>query len=302
MRPAPTPAPLSQPQTPSVQKPPFWSRPSVRASTMVVAFAALMIVTNFAASALGSPATALLIGPALGVLVLWLYSAAVRRIEQRPVIELARPTAAKRLLLGTLGGLTLACVSIGLIAAFGGYQIIGWGTLAGALTIVGMMFAVAVAEEVLFRGVIFRLVQQRWGTWMALAASALLFGLVHLVNPGATLWGALTLAVEAGLMLGAAYVATGSLWLPIGLHLGWNITTVAIFGTIGSGGDAREALVEAVTPGPVWLTGGSFGPESSLISVAVCSIATVLLLISAHRNGRITRPQKPTSTSRTAAA
>ncbi|GAA1125292.1 type II CAAX endopeptidase family protein [Citricoccus alkalitolerans] len=268
---------------------------------MVLAFAALMIITNSAASALGSPAAALLIGPALGVLVLWLYSAAVRRIEQRPVIELARPTAARRLLLGTLGGLTLAVVSIGLIAAFGGYEIVGWGTLAGALTVVGMMFAVAVAEEVLFRGVIFRLVQHRWGTWMTLAASALLFGLVHLVNPGATLWGALTLAVEAGLMLGAAYVATGSLWLPIGLHLGWNITTVAIFGTIGSGGDAREALVEAVTPGPVWLTGGSFGPEASLISVAVCSIATVLLLVSAHRNGRITRPQKPVSTSRTAA-
>ncbi|WP_313815549.1 type II CAAX endopeptidase family protein [Citricoccus sp.] len=301
MQPAPSPAPLSKPPTSLVPKTPFWSRPSVRASTMVVIFAALMIVTNSAASALGSPAAALLIGPVLGVLVLWLYSVAVRRIEQRPVIELARPTAAKRLLLGTLGGLTLACVSIGFIAAFGGYQIIGWGTLAGALTIVGMMFAVAVAEEVLFRGVIFRLVQQRWGTWMALAASALLFGLVHLVNPGATLWGALTLAVEAGLMLGAAYVATGSLWLPIGLHLGWNITTVAIFGTIGSGGDAREALVEAVTPGPVWLTGGSFGPEASLISVAVCSIATVLLLISAHRNGPITHPQKHVSTSRTTA-
>lgn len=296
------PAPLSKPLTSSVQKTPFWTRPSVRASTMVVAFAALMIVTNSAASALGSPTAALLIGPVLGVLMLWLYSAAVRRIEQRPVTELARPTAAKRLLLGTLGGLTLACVSIGLIAAFGGYHITGWGTLAGALTIIGMMSAVAVAEEVLFRGVIFRLVQQRWGTWIALAASALLFGLVHLVNPGATLWGAFAVAVEAGLMLGAAYVATGSLWLPIGLHLGWNFTTVAIFGTIGSGGDAREALVEAVTPGPVWLTGGSFGPEASLISVAVCSVATVLLLISAHRNGRITRPQKPVTTSRATAA
>ncbi len=84
------------------------------------------------------------------------------------------------------------------------------------------MCAVAVSEEILFRGVIFRFIQAAWGgTWIALGgASAAAFGLVHLINPGATLWGgALAVAAEAGLLLGAAFVATGSLWLPIGLHL-----------------------------------------------------------------------------------
>ncbi|MFC0248212.1 lysostaphin resistance A-like protein [Citricoccus parietis] len=293
--PTPTPSPAQPPAstTPKTLQTPFWPRPSVRATTMVVAFTAIMLIVNSVAAAFGNPVTALLIGPALGVLTLWLYAATVRRLEKRSVTELARPNAARRVLIGTLGGLTLSCVAIGIIAAAGGYQIIGWGSLTGALTIVGMMCTVAVAEEVLFRGVIFPLVQQRWGTWIALAASSLLFGLIHLVNPGATLWGALAIAVEAGLMLGAAYVATGSLWLPIGLHLGWNITTAGIFGTVVSGGDAQEALVQAVTHGPIWLTGGSFGPEGSLISVAACSVVTVILLVSAHRNGRITaRPRR----------
>jgi len=149
------------------------------------------------------------------------------------------------------------------------------------------MCTVAVTEEVLFRGVIFRLLERRGGTWIALAVSALLFGLVHLVNPGATIWGAVAIAIEAGLMLGAAYAVTGSLWLPIGLHLGWNVTIVAIFGTIPSGSHARDALVTATTDGPVWLTGGGFGPEASVIAVLVCSIATAALLVAARRRRRI---------------
>ncbi|MES2866579.1 MAG: CPBP family intramembrane glutamic endopeptidase, partial [Actinomycetota bacterium] len=128
---------------------------------------------------------------------------------------------------------------------------------------------------------------RRWGTWLALAVSAVLFGLVHLVNPGATVWGAIAIAVEAGLMLAAAYVATGSLWLSIGLHLGWNIATVAIFGTVTSGSESRGAIVTATTSGPDWLTGGAFGPEASVIAVIVCSAATAVLIRIARRRGRI---------------
>jgi membrane protease YdiL (CAAX protease family) len=205
-----------------------------RTALLVTAMLVVMIGVNAIASAFTSPLVALVVGPGMGVLVLWLYAWAVRRFEKRPVDELARPRAVTRLLGGAAGGLGLAAVTIGTIALLGGYQVIGWGTIAGALTIVGMMCAVAVAEEVLFRGMILRLLQQRLGTWIALAGSAVLFGLIHLLNPGATLWGAVAIAVEAGLMLGAAFVATGSLWLPIGLHLGWNVALAAIFGTLGA--------------------------------------------------------------------
>ncbi|MRG61206.1 CPBP family intramembrane metalloprotease [Agromyces sp. CFH 90414] len=254
---------------------------------MIVGFAAVMLVSNSIASALSNPVAALVIGPALAVLMLWLYRLASTRIERRPVPELDRRGARRGLLLGLLGGFGLAAVTIAVLALVGAYRVTGWGSIAGVLGLVGMMVAVAVAEEVLFRGVIFRLTQRRWGTWLALGVSAVLFGLVHLVNPGATVWGAVAIAIEAGLLLGAAYVATGSLWLPIGLHLGWNVTIAAIFGTVVSGSGDRDALVTAVTTGPAWLTGGAFGPEASVVAVLVCSAATAVLLLVAHRAGRL---------------
>jgi len=254
---------------------------------MIIGFALVMIVSNSIASAFENPVAALLIGALLAVLVLWVYRLAVLRIERRPAVELAPANAKRMIAFGFAGGLLLSAATIGILALFGGYRITGWGSLSGALTVIGMMCAIAVAEEVLFRGVIFGLVQKRAGTWLALAVSAVLFGLAHLVNPGATVWGAVAIAIEAGLMLGAAYVATGSLWLPIGLHLGWNIATVAVFGTVTSGSESRGAIVTATTSGPDWLTGGSFGPEASVIAVVVCSAAAAILLAVARRRGRI---------------
>ncbi|UOE44063.1 CPBP family intramembrane glutamic endopeptidase [Agromyces larvae] len=290
-RTASTPGPARRDRDPAVVGVPnpaaSRSRTWPRVAAMVAGFAVVMIVSNSIASALAHPVAALAVGPVLAALMLWLYRFAVQRIERRPAVELAPTNASRRVLAGFAGGFLLAAATIGVLAAVGSYRIVGWGSVPGALTVVGMMAAVAVAEEVLFRGVIFRLVQGRWGTWIALGVSGVLFGAVHLLNPGATLWGAAAIATEAGLLLGAAYVATGSLWLPIGLHLGWNITIAAIFGTVTSGSGARDALVTAITPGPAWLTGGDFGPEAGIVAIAVCAAAAAVLLVIAHRRGRL---------------
>lgn len=266
-------------------------RPALRNTVMIAGFAVVMIATGAIASFVSNPIAALVIGPLLGGVVLWLYRLSTRELENRDPVELAAPVARRHLLTGVGIGTLLSAVTIGLLALAGGYQITGWGSLSGALTVAGMMAVVAVAEEVLFRGVILRLIQQRGGTWLALAVSAVLFGLVHLLNPGATLWGALAIAVEAGVMLGAAYVATGSLWLAIGLHFGWNVTTVAVFGTVTSGSEVQGALVSATTSGPAWLSGGEFGPEASIFAIMVCSIVSIVLLRMAHQRGRIVRPR-----------
>lgn len=268
-------------------------RPAFTATLMIVGFAVVMIATGAITSALQNPVAALLIGPLLGVLVLWLYRVSVRRLEKRPAIELAAPSATRRVLTGVAVGVLLAAVTIGLLALFGGYRITGWGSLSGALAVIGTMVAVAITEEVLFRAIIFRLVQNRWGTWLALVVSSTLFGLIHLLNPDATLWGALAIAIEAGLMLGAAYVATGSLWLSIGLHFGWNVAIVALFGTVTSGSEVAGSLVSATTSGPVWLSGGAFGPEGSLFAIMVCTIASVILLRTARRRGRMVPLRRP---------
>ncbi|MDT0300650.1 CPBP family intramembrane glutamic endopeptidase [Streptomonospora wellingtoniae] len=137
-------------------------------------------------------------------------------MEQRAGVELDPATAASGLARGFLIGLGLFTATIALIAMFGGYETAGGRSFGGMAAVLGLMTGVAVTEELLFRGVLFRLLEEVGGTSAALVVSAVLFGAVHLANPGSTVWGALAIAVEAGLMLGAAYAATRNLWVPIG--------------------------------------------------------------------------------------
>ena len=96
---------------------------------------------------------------------------------------------------------------------------------------------------------------------------------MHLVNPDATLWGAIAIAIEAGCMLAACYAATRNLWVPIGLHFGWNFAAGGIFSTVVSGNGASQGLLDATTSGPALLTGGDFGPEASLYTVVAGVLA-----------------------------
>ncbi|MFE7931934.1 CPBP family intramembrane glutamic endopeptidase [Streptomyces sp. NPDC057456] len=261
----------------------------VRLAVMVVLF---ILVTGLAAGmrsiAGDNPVLSLLFGAVAAAIALTVYAAAVRFLEQRPVSELDTADAAYGLRRGTLVGLGLFAATLALIALFGGYDTKGGVSVAGAFTILGMMAGIAVVEEILFRGIVFRLIEQLTGTRGALAISGVLFGALHLVNPGATVWGALAIAIEAGLMLGAAYAATRTLWLPIGLHLGWNFALSGIFGVTVSGNEDMPAgLLHGVLSGPTAITGGDFGPEASVFAILVCTIPTVMFLRSAKRSGHL---------------
>ena len=109
---------------------------------------------------------------------------------------------------------------VGVSTAFLGadYHVVGLGSVTGAVGLLGFMTAAAVTEELLFRGVLFRVVEERTGTWIALLLSGAVFGAGHLFNPDASVWGAIAIAVEAGFMLAACYAATRTLWVPIGLR------------------------------------------------------------------------------------
>lgn len=86
-----------------------------------------------------------------------------------------------------------------------------------------------IGEEILFRGVLFRIVEEGLGTWAALLVSALFFGAVHLGNPGATLWSSATIAIEAGLLFGLLYHVTRSLYLCMGVHAAWNFMQGTVY-------------------------------------------------------------------------
>jgi uncharacterized protein len=228
----------------------------------------------------------------LSVLV---YAWVVRRTERRASVEVARKGSGGALVRGVLIGVGMFGAVILNIAFLGGYRVAGFGSVTGTVALFGFMVAAATTEELLFRGILFRIVEQRIGTWLALILTSLLFGLSHLLNPHASLWGAIAIAVEAGGMLAAAYAATRTLWLPIGLHFGWNFAEAGIFGTDVSGTDAPDGLLNGVTSGPVLLTGGEFGPEASLYSVLAGVLLTIVFLWLAHRRGRLVPLRRPSA-------
>jgi hypothetical protein len=155
---------------------------------------------------------------------------------------------------------------------------------------IAMAVSSSVYEELLFRGVLFGSVEHWLGSWAALVVSSLVFGLTHLMNPQGTLEGALFIAVEAGILLGAAYMLTRQLWLSIGFHMAWNYTQSAIFSSIVSGNEAQQGLIRSTVSGPEWLTGGDFGVESSVLALVFCTTTGIVMLVMAARRGRIVSP------------
>lgn len=267
-------------------------RPWVRLLIMIVLFVAVAGLTDLADTAVdGIPVIALAVGLGGAGGALWVYRRAVWFTEHRDVTELDPIAAKAGLRSGTLMGLALFAAVITVLAVLGDYRITGWGSVGAAVAALGTMACVAVTEEILFRGIVFRLVEEMVGTRGALAFSALLFGGLHLINPHATIWGAIAIALEAGLMLGAAYTATGSLWLPIGIHFGWNLAEGGIFATTVSGSHSGETgLFHSMLTGPAALTGGAFGPEASLVAILACAVPVTYYLRQADRRGNL-RPR-----------
>ncbi|MFJ8754842.1 lysostaphin resistance A-like protein [Streptomyces sp. NPDC102441] len=235
----------------------------------------------------GSPWLQLVLGLLVSVLAVLAYGWVVRRTEHRPSTEVARKGAVPAIGRGTLIGLALFGAVITNIYFNAHYEINGLGSPTGAVGLVGLMAAAAVTEELMFRGVLFRVIEERTGTWISLTLTGVLFGAMHLLNANASLWGAVAIAIEAGGMLAAAYAATRSLWVPIGLHFGWNFAAGGIFSTEVSGNNTPQGLLDTVTSGPAWVTGGDFGPEGSVYSVLFGVLLTIAFMWLAHRRGNL---------------
>lgn len=255
-----------------------------------IMFYMLGFSNNFMGQAAGHPITQTAIVIGWSAAAFAVYSWLVRLVERRPVSELAFSGMARELGIGLAIGAGLYTASILALMAIGSYRIVGFNPLSFMLPAVPMALSAAVFEELLFRGVLFRIVEEWLGSWVALLVSSLVFGLVHLINPAATLTGAIFIAVEAGILLGAAYMVTRRLWMSMGFHLAWNYTQSAVFSGIVSGSDADPGLIRPVIEGPVLLTGGQFGLEASAVAALFCTTTGIILTILAVRRGRVVRP------------
>ncbi|WP_144794171.1 CPBP family intramembrane glutamic endopeptidase [Microbacterium paludicola] len=211
-----------------------------------------------------------------------LYVLTMRKLARRRTPEL-RWVGGREFLLGGAVGAGFILASVMIVAALGGYTVT-WEPVDVFNTVVlGIVVSLgaAVAEELVFRGLALQAMEAFFGPWVAIAITALLFGGMHIMNPGATLWSSIAIAIEAGVLLGAAFVWRRNLWFAIGLHFAWNAIQ-GLFG-IPVSGERSPGLFVTTVHGDAWLTGGDFGVEASVISVGLSIVISTLMIVAAVR-------------------
>ena len=223
------------------------------------------------------------------VVALFAYAVFVKYVERRSESEIACTGAVEELLQGVTLGAGLFSAVIAAIWISGSYQVLSVHNLPVLIPPLYTSLSAGFIEEVIFRGIIFRIMQESLGSWIAIAVSAALFGFGHAANPNATLYSSVAIALEAGILLAAAFMFTRRLWLAIGLHFAWNFTQGVIFGVAVSGHDVR-GLLNAQLSGHELITGGNFGAEASIFALIFCVIAGAYLLVLAKRRGHFVQP------------
>jgi membrane protease YdiL (CAAX protease family) len=217
------------------------------------------------------------------------YLILVKLIERRRVLELSPRDIPTFGVVGLVLGAVLFSVVVGILWLVGSYHVSGTNPQVEwlpAVLVAGI--GAGIGEEIVVRGVLFRIVEEGLGSWWALLISALFFGAAHIANPAATLWSSAAIAIEAGILLALLYAVTRSLWACIGLHAAWNIMQGTVYGIPVSGGKVDGWLVSHRT-GPDWLSGGAFGAEASVIALATCLALSAGLLTLAWRRGSLVR-------------
>lgn len=167
---------------------------------------------------------------------------------------------------------------------FAALAVAGWLTVARAdwqpvdlsVSLVAW-FIISFNEELSFRGYILQRLAQAWGLPAAVVVSSLVFAMVHVLNPNVQPLAMVSL-FAAGLLLACAYLVSRSLWLPIGLHIGWNLAEIHLLGFPGSG-IPEPALIRSVVNGPEVMTGGAFGPEGGLVGLAATVLGIIILFV-----------------------
>jgi len=263
---------------------------------MIIAIA-LFIAASAAATLLGkllptmaANAAAAVKGAIAIALMLAVYKLVIVRLGERPRDDLPIAAAPRGLALGVLTGFLLFCALVGIAALFDVYNIVGPGdTRELVKDLIGMTILAAFMEELLFRGILFRWIEAFAGSWAALVVTSALFGLAHIFNANATWMSSLAIMVEAGALLGGAYMLSRNLWVPMGLHAAWNFTQGFLFDVPVSGND-MHGLVQAKLSGPVLLSGGPFGLEASMIGVVLSIPLGAFLILLAARRGHIVQP------------
>lgn len=290
---------MTEPGAPNAEHRPLWRRiAAFPLVALVIALVALLLPIGLLVPLLRAlPLEALpdwIDAPLLSLLSIAMavasYKLVIARLGERPRDELPFDRSAHDAWRGALIAAVLMSAIVGIVAVLGGYRIAGWG---GSGSLAMLLFAAGlqagVIEELLARGVLFRFLEEFGGSWFALALSSALFGFGHIANPNATLFSSLAIAMEAGILLGGAYMLTRNLWLAIGLHFGWNVVQGYVW-DVPVSGMAVDGLVDARLGGHPLVSGGTFGVEASLVALVLATSLGAWFVVRAVRKGHLVRP------------
>ena len=229
-------------------------------------------------------------------IVRWLLSMSVllatyyflfRHYERRDIAELSRKGLLRESLVGLFTG-TL-CISLIIIVLYilGYYKVISISSVSVLLLPLVYFTTLSVFEELIFRGIIYRITEESLGTNLALIISALLFGLAHLLNEHANVISVIS-AASGGILTGLLFSMTKRLWLPIFFHAGWNWAQVSLGVTV-SGMEDLPGFLQGRLEGPELITGGAFGPENSIITVMLVLILSGVAYYLTLKRGNVIR-------------
>jgi uncharacterized protein len=137
----------------------------------------------------------------------------------------------------------------------------------------------SIFEELIMRGYVFSLLFHKIGAFPAIVGSSMVFSAFHLVKH-AQLPPLFTLnAFLFGLLAAHSRLVTGALWMPIGLHIGWNIASASVFGLPFAGRLCNMGLITCAVDGPEYITGGYYSPDAGLLGTMALAFAASALVI-----------------------
>ncbi len=246
----------------------------------------VFLIAGYAAGAIAGDRVLLfevIFRPLLAVLLIalfvWMLTTA-DHVEDHVVAALGFPRTKgwrKQFALGCVLGFGLISLAVIPIALWGHYSArfrFGLHTLPRIGAVLIVLLLGALAEELMFRGYPFQHLEKGIGAIGAIVVFSVMFGAVHLANPGASVWGLIN-TILIGVLLAISYLRSRALWLPWGIHFGWNFALGFLFGLPVSGLRLFNVMVRTTASGPAWITGGTYGLEGSATAVIVILIGIV---------------------------
>jgi membrane protease YdiL (CAAX protease family) len=212
----------------------------------------------------------------------WLYKV----YEKRKFTEFSINGIGKNLTIGLLLGAVLYSFLILIMYLIGGYDaVISVKSFALIIPPLAMALSTSILEETLFRGFIFRIVEEKLGSYLALLISAIIFGLPHIVSDNSV---GLILAITFGLLLAIYYMYSRNLWCVIAIHFVWNFFNEYIFGI-----NVRHSHTKLITfkmEGTEWFAHGTFGPQAEILAGISILVVAIIFLTLCHKKGKIVKP------------